>query len=150
MSRRIAAIALAVTGLLGLTACSGFPLGSPVSTTVPADAPGDEGQSIEEACQLIQDTITEASTEFEQSPNEDPAAVVAAMKAAGQKLADTASQITNDEVAAIMPALQQMFEQVGEVMAAIVEGDDTRVDELKELGQTFRETSEKFQDLCVG
>lgn len=164
LHRRIAALAIAGAALLGLTACSGLPLGSPVvgpsssSTTPPAaesteapadDVGGDEGQSTADACRLVADTISQATDEFGNLAADDPAAVVGAMEAAAQQIAETSSQITNDEVAALLPPLQEMFQQVADVMRAVGEGDVSRIAEIEELGTTFQETSQQFQELCA-
>ncbi|MDY0910550.1 hypothetical protein [Microbacterium sp. CFBP9034] len=162
-SRRFAALTLTAVALLGLTGCTGFPTGAStpgVSPTSSADAEGgaddgsgegssDGSQTTEEACQLVQDTITDATAEFENVDGQDPSAVVDGMKAAAERLAETSSQITNEEVAAVVPSLQQMFEQVAEVMAAIVDGETDRLGELEEIGTTFQETTEQFQELCA-
>src|SRR5690242_2129831 len=101
MNRRIAALTMAAVALLGLTACTGpgsTPPKPSVSTSGEADgSDGDagDGQSVEEACALIQQTMTEATEEFSNASTEDPAAVVEAMKAAAEKLQDAASQISN-------------------------------------------------------
>lgn len=153
MHRRIAAVALAATLTLGLAGCFGIG-GSPTSSasapapTIGADDEGDAGQSTADACMLIQDTFTEATAEFDQAATEDPAAVVEAMRSAADSLAAAADQITNDEVAALLPSLQEMFTQVGDVMQAIVDGDVTQLENLATLGATIQQTAQDFQELC--
>ena len=71
------------------------------------------------------------------------------MRSAAAELSDTAAQITNDEVAALVPSLQDMFTQVAEVMDAVVRGDTSKVSELSELGEQFQATSEAFQQVCA-
>ncbi|MFH8250573.1 hypothetical protein ACH3VR_09445 [Microbacterium sp. B2969] len=148
MNRRIAALTLAAVALLGLTACTATPDSSASSSPTSSDAPGDEGQSVADACSLIQDTITQATREFSDAATEDPAAVVAAMRSAADKISAAASQITNDDVAAILPDLQAMFAKTAEVMQGIVQGDVSKLDELTALGDSFKETSQRFEDLC--
>lgn len=150
MNRRIAALTITVVALFGLTACTGSPADTNSASSAPSsDQPGDDGQSTADACALIQQSIEEATAEFESVSTADPAAVVDAMRAAGVQLADTATQITNDEVAAVVPSLQEMFAEVGEVMEAIGRGDVTKVNELSQLGTKFQETSERFQQVCT-
>lgn len=149
-TRRIASLTLAAIALFGLTACTGSP--SAPSTTGSAqssDQPGDDGQSTTDACALIQDSIQAATAEFESIATSDPAAVVDAMTSAAERLSDTAAQVTNDEVAAALPALQDMFTEVAGVMDAIAKGDVTKVDDLSQLGTKFQETSETFQEICA-
>jgi hypothetical protein len=150
MFRRLIAATLAASALFGLTACTGSPA-APITapTSQSSDQPGDEGQSKADACALIQQSIEDAAGEFDSIPTSDPAAVVEAMRSAAAELSDTASRITNDEVAALVPALQDMFSQVAEVMDAIVQGDASQVDELSQLGEEFRATSEAFQEVCA-
>ena len=168
MARRIAAFTLAAgigaVALLGLAGCTGAPSvsstpdsGSSAQTesrdgSSPApqsDGEGDGGQSKADACALVQDTITQATSNFGESSAEDPAAVVEAMTAAAAELASAAPQITNDEVAAVVPALQQMFAQAAEVMGAVASGDAAKMEDLSALGEEFQETSEAFQEICT-
>lgn len=159
MNRHIAALSLSAAVLLGLTGCtlpptvdgstgSSGPSASATATPNPTASDGD-AQSVEEACALIQDTITEASDEFGKAATDDPAQVVEAMQAAADKLSDAASQISNADVAAVLPDLQEMFAKTAEVMQAIVEGDVSKLDELTTLGEDFQKTTERFQELCA-
>ncbi len=149
MSRKLAAATIALTALFGLTACTGSPAGPAASpTSRSSDLPGDEGQSTADACALVAQSIQDATAEFETIATADPAAVVEAMRSAAAELSETANQVTNDEVAALLPSVQDMFSQVAEVMDAVVQGDVTKVDELSELGAKFRATSEAFQEVC--
>jgi hypothetical protein len=160
--RRLAALAIAGAVLLGTTACSGIPTLSddapPTATSTPSaeessggdgESTGDDGQSTADACALVEDTITQATDDFENVSADDPQAVIDAMRTAAQRISDTSEQITNDEVAALLPSLQGMFEQVADVMSAIASGDVSRVAEVEELGADFQETSEQFQALCA-
>jgi hypothetical protein len=151
MRRRIAAASVAAVVIWGMTACTGSPGDGGISASgIPksSDEPGDEGQSTSDACALIQESIEKATDEFESAPSDDPGAVVESMKQAAQRIAELSPQITNDEVAAIVPALQAMFAEAGEVMDAVARGDLSQVDDLSELGTTFHQTSEAFQEIC--
>jgi hypothetical protein len=151
MSRRIAALTLVIVSLVGLTSCAGFPYRSASSTPTAVageDAPGDEGQSTEQACELIRSTVAEATADFSDIANEDPATVIETMKATAQKLADAGAHITNDDVAALVPSLTDLFEQVGVVMEAIASGDVSKVTEVDALRQKFQDTTTRFQELC--
>ncbi|WP_457100047.1 hypothetical protein [Microbacterium sp. P5_E9] len=148
LRRCIAALAITVAALAGSTACTTVPGGVGSSPTA-AEQAGDADQTVAEGCALVQDTITDATREFEDAAAKDPAAVVEAMQAAAGKLHDAASAVTNDEVAAILPDLEDMFATVADVMQAIVEGDTSKVQDLAALGESFQQTSERFQELCV-
>ena len=155
-TRTIASLTLATVALLGLTACTGSPAGtgapadpSASRSTQSSDQPGDDGQSTADACALIQESIQEATAEFQSVATADPAAVVDAMTSAAERLSDTATQVTNDEVADVVPALQEMFTQAAEVMDAISLGDVSKVDDLSQIGTKLQETSETFQEICA-
>lgn len=154
LSRRIAALTIAAVAALGLTGCTGFPAGSPSGSATggaasesPA-AGGDGEQTVEEACQLVTDTITEATAEFEQATTDDPAAVADAFNAAAQSIADASTQVTNEEVAALLPSLQELFEQVAEVLPAIIEGDTSKASEFEQMGTDLQESMQQFEELC--
>jgi hypothetical protein len=151
MSPKIAAVLIAAVAALGLSACTASPAqpGSE-ATSQSSDRPGDDGQSTADACVLVQESIEEATADFESAATDDPATAVEAMRSAAEKLGETAAQVTNDEVAALLPSLESMFTEVGEVMNAIAEGDASKVDDLSELGTKIRETSETFQAVCAG
>ncbi|GAA2003284.1 hypothetical protein [Microbacterium ulmi] len=147
MRRTIAATTLVLAALLGLTACTGAP---GTASSGHADADGDGGQSVADACQIIQQTIADAADDFQGGATSDPAAIADAMQSAASELQDAASRVTNDEVAALLPSLQDMFGQTAEVMQGLVDGDVSKVGDLAGLGQQFQETTQKFQDLCAG
>ena len=154
LHRRLAAVAIAATAIFGLSACTGAPVvsnGTPSSeSSAPAeDNGGGEGQTVAEACALISDTMTQATEEFENLSAEDPAAAVAAMDAAVQALTDASSEITNEEVAALMPSLQNMFQSLADALRALADGDMSKLAEFENLGTEFQETGTRFQELCA-
>lgn len=151
MFHRVAVVLIAAAAVFGLTACTPSP-GAPTSTPTSqsSDLPGDEGQSTADACALIQQSIDDATAEFESAATTDPATAAQAMISAAEKLADSAAEVTNDEVAALLPELQDMFAQAGEVMDAVVRGDASKAGELPRLGAELRKTSEAFREVCTG
>ena len=149
MSSRIAALVLATAAVFGLSACTGSPAPPASASTSPGtDQPGDEGQSTADACALIQESIREATEEFENAATADPATAAAAMTSAAERLAESAADVTNDEVAALLPSLRDMFAEVGAVMDDVVQGDTSKLDELSRLGTELRQTGEAFQEVC--
>jgi hypothetical protein len=149
MSHRIVAVVLAAVAVLGLSACTASPAVPENGAVTPGtDQPGDEGQSTADACALIQQSIQEATEEFESAATADPATAAAAMTSAAERLGENAAEITNDEVAALLPPLRDMFAEVGAVMDDIVQGDTSKVPELSRLGAELRETSEAFKEVC--
>jgi hypothetical protein len=151
MSPKIAALVIAGLALFGLSACTGSPAApESVPTAQSSDQPGDDGQSTADACALVQQSIQEATEEFERAATADPATAAEAMTAAAAQLAQTATQVTNDEVAALLPSVQDIFSEVGATLEAIVGGDVSKVGELAQLGTELREASEAFQAVCAG
>jgi hypothetical protein len=145
MHRRIAALTLALA-LVGLTACA-----APSSSdTAPrsGDEKGDDGQTTAQACQLIHETITDATDSFEATTDADPNAVVAAMRAATDTLSGVSAQVTNDDVAELLPDLIGMFGETADVMESIIDGDAAALGDLTALGDEFRTTTTRFQELC--
>jgi hypothetical protein len=152
--RSFAAVTLAAVALFGLAACTGAPSssdsGAPANSSAPGDGAGNGGaQTTEEACALVQDTITDVTTEFENVGTDDPAAAVEAMETAAQRISELAPEITDEQVAATLPALQELFEQAAEVVGAIVEGDTSKLGEFEELGPSMQESMQEFQELCA-
>jgi len=154
MRRRLAALAIAGTAIFGLSACTGAP--SVVSTetssnesSAPAEDGGNDGQTVAEACALISDTMTQATEGFENLSAEDPAAAVAAMDAAVQALSEASTDITNEEVAALLPSLQDMFQSLADALRALADGDLSKLSEFENLGTEFQETGAQFQELCA-
>ncbi|WP_375385386.1 hypothetical protein [uncultured Microbacterium sp.] len=149
-----ATIALSTAAVLGLSACTGNPANSDAVTSASsaasagAAAPGTSSQTAAEACALVQQSITDATTQLQSATTSDPSAIVDAMTSASQKLASAAPSITNDQVAALVPALQDMFTQVSDVMGAIAKGDVGKAGDLSTLSTRFEDTSAKFQAIC--
>jgi len=151
MYRRVTALTIAAAALLGVTACTASPAPSPTAArTAEASAtPDADGQSVAEACALVQDTIEQAAEDFRSTAQDDPSAVVEAMNNAVAKLGEAAEQITNEDVAAVLPGLEEMFTTAAGVLQDIVEGDVSKIGELATMGETFQETVQQFEDLCA-
>ncbi|WP_442574924.1 hypothetical protein ACSBPH_13985 [Microbacterium sp. F51-2R] len=152
MNRRAAAICLSALAVLALAGCTVSPADDPASSSRPsasASAVPTGDQSVAAACALVQDTIDEANAEFASAATANPADVVAAMKAAAQKLSDAASRISNSEVAAVLPDLQAMFEKTADTMQSLVDGDVSKLDQLAAIGDEFQKTTARFQELCA-
>lgn len=146
MTRRYAPAALALGVLLLLSACTGAP-SAPSSAR--ADAHGDEGQSTADACAIVQESIDEATGAFAGASPDDPAAVVEALRSASTRLGEVAPRVTNDEVAALLTPLGNMFTQAAESMEALAGGDVSRMAEIAELSTSFQESAAAYQELCA-
>jgi hypothetical protein len=149
MNRRTAALALAAVAVFGLAGCTASPGSTPAGSASATDAAGDGGQSTADACALVQDTITSATKEFDSASASDPGQVVDAMKAAAQQLSAVAPKVTNDEMAALLPAIQDVFQKTGDTMSAIVSGDLSKAGDMAEVGTSMQDAMQKFQTLCA-
>lgn len=155
LTRRLAAAAIVLGALWGVTGCTGLPSsgsgsgsGSGSSGSETSEGSGSGGQTVAEACTLVSDTITSATDEFEQATSDDPAAVADAFTAAAQSVSDAGAEVTNEEVAALLPPLQDLFERVAELLPAIIEGDTARAAEFQEVGDDLQTTMGEFDALC--
>lgn len=164
MNRRTTALALVAVAGLGLTACTGSPAASPSGSTeasAPAGGSGS-GQTVAEACAVVQGSIEDTMAEFESAMSEfsdlsasDPTAAfeamgtaAEAMNAAGANLGEIGDQVSNTEVAEALPALEDAFVRLGEVFTAVGDGDMTRIAELQTLPVELQESVQRFQELC--
>ena len=132
----------------GLTACRA-PRPDRAPRIVEQRSPGDEGQSTAEACALIQDTHRGGDGGVRETPSDETRAPSSAgcrrlRRASPSLLPDHERRGRRHRA-----RLQAMFERVAEVMAAIVAGDMSQVDELEAMGTRFQETTKKFQEMCA-
>ncbi|WP_127818703.1 hypothetical protein [Microbacterium sp. CPCC 204701] len=154
LNRGLAAVAITAIALLGMTACTGTPISSSNGSTSSSESapPAEEsgsGQTVAEACALIEDTMNQAMQEYENMSVEDPAALIAAMDAAVQSLSDASAQVTNEEVGALMPSLQEMFQTLADAFTALADGDMSKLTELEGVTAEFQQTATRFQELCA-
>ena len=153
MNRRLITLALAATALLGLTACTGgggeAPDGVPSSSESASGGGASAAQTVEEACASVNDTIQSVSDDFAGVTAENPADAAAAFQAAADALGEASTQVENAEVAALLPDIQTVFETAGEAMAALAQGDASKVAELQKLGTELQDSFTSFQELCL-
>jgi hypothetical protein len=149
---RIAIGALTVALMFGITACTDTPTDTPADTSNSSeqttDASGDDGQSVEEACGLVQDTIENATSGLDTADVEDPSIVVDAMRDASAQLDTLAGEVTNDQISALIPDLGALFTQMGDSMEAALSGDADAAAEFQEIGTEFQTTLSEFQEAC--
>lgn len=152
---RIAIGALTVALMFGITACTDAPADNTNSSEQATDssgqstdATGDDGQSVAEACGLVQDTIENATSGLDTADAEDPSIVVDAMRDASAQLDSLSSEVTNDQIAALLPDLGELFTQMGDSMEAALSGDADAAAEFQETGTQFQTTLSEFQEAC--
>ena len=153
MNRRLIAVAFAATAMFGLTACTGG--GAEPADDTPSSSGSASGgtasasQTVEEACDSVNDTIQNVSDDFAGVTAENPADAAAAFQAAADAIGEASTQVGNAEVAALLPDIQAVFETAGEAMTALAQGDASKVAELQNLGTELRDSFTTFQELCL-
>lgn len=152
MNARHALGTLALLAALVVTGCTASP--APASTTSPAtaspaDETGDGGQSTADACAIVAESVDSAIAAFASASPDDPAAVISALQAASRELVTVSERVTNDDVAALLPPLRDMFGEASEAMKAVADGDLARVADVSRLSGAFQEAASAYQELCA-
>jgi len=157
MNRRIAALAIAVTAVLGLTACSSgsdAPNEEPAASA-PATAPEEptsSEQSVAEACLELAGPMQEASTTMAGLADaaSDPQAAVDAWTALVEAYEDFAASLTNAEVKAAAADVARDTGAVRDVIAVIyVDGDTGAIAELTTATTDMQESLTALTTLCA-
>lgn len=155
MRRTLAALTIVAVSLLGATACSASPastsapspsIAAPTPTTAPVE-PAAPAQTVEEACALLDGTMT-AATGSMGDPGADPDAAVEAMHAVASALDSLTPKITNPEVAALLPTLGALFSKLSALMDDVVAGDVSKLGELSDLEDEMQDMMTKLQSVC--
>lgn len=156
MNRRITALTITAVALFGLTACTGTTApessGGSNGGTSQGDGGGtaeESGQTVAEACSVVTDTIDAAFADFQDVGTEDLGATAEAMTAAAEDISAVIGDVTNPEVAAVVPGLQEAFEKIGAAVQASAEGDTSALAELEGAGTQLQEDMTTFQELCI-
>ncbi len=98
----------------------------------------------------MQQTIADATDEFESAASDDPTQVVESMKSAAEKLAAVSATVTNDQVAALVPSLAGACSaRPAEVMQAVVDGDVSKVGDLSRARHRVPGDQREFQEICA-
>ena len=149
MNRRLIALTLAATAMFGLTACTGGGSETPDSAASSGGAAAPDSQSVEDACAAVNDTIQSVSDDFANVTAENPAEAATAFQSAADAIDEASAQVGNAEVAALLPDLKTAFEKTGEAMAALAEGDTSKVAEMQTLATDLQGSITSFQELCL-
>jgi len=149
MRRRFAALTLLAALSVGMVACTAPAADEASPAPLAADQPGDEGQSTADACTLVQESIDSATEAFSSASADDPATAAEALRTAADELATVSSRVTNDEIAALLPPLQEMFVTASDALEAISSGDVTRLSEVGEFAGELQENVTRFQEICA-
>ncbi|MDX2375989.1 hypothetical protein M4I32_04160 [Microbacterium sp. LRZ72] len=139
MSRTLTTLGITAGTILVLTGCA---FGSDSG----GDADAGSDQTVAEACQVVTETIQSAVVDFEEGMSEDPAVAREALDEAAAELEGISDEVTNPEIAEILPDLQAGFAAMGEAIEAMSSGD---VSQMEAMGEQFEESFTTFQELCL-
>lgn len=131
-----ALVLLASAGLLALTGCSGSAEPGPTQTRSSASqqsasespAPAAEGQSVEEACAIANETVLSLQgdvTAALANPT-DQEGVIAALETVEARLGEAVGDITNEEIAPALADLQVQFASFTDELIAAQSGTPTQ------------------------
>jgi len=156
MNRRLAALAIAATALLGLTACTGAPAGNGASPAASANSTSSgstdagSGQTVRQACDLVQATIEESAADLGDISTEDPSRAAEIMQTAAAAVAELPGKVSNTEIAALLPDFTSAFQSLADALSAVAEGDLSQATQLESIGTSVQESIQKFSELCAG
>ncbi|MCT9818861.1 hypothetical protein N3K63_01030 [Microbacterium sp. W1N] len=136
--------ATAVTAAL-LTGCTADQNGS---ASGGAGGAGDGGQSTADACASVGAAVTAAVDGFQKIDPTDPAAAAESFDEMAASLGEAGDAVSNSEVGALLPRLQQDFAEAADVMGAVAGGDLGRVGDLQQPAQDIQDAFGEFAALC--
>lgn len=143
--RALVTVALSLALGLGLAACTAGDDRDGGSTDG-----GEATQSVEQACTIVSEEVQTAVAGFEEAAQDDPEVAAETLRSAADGLEQASARITNAEVSAILPELQDLFGRLGEVVEdVLVDGDISQADALQTIATDFQGTLGEFQSLCA-
>lgn len=135
-----AAIALGAVLLAGCTGDGAAP--SPTSSS------GD-AQSTATACELVRASVDDAAAQLQTLDTSDPQAAFAVMSDVASSLGAAAADVTNTEVATLLPDLQAGFASAADVLQAIAGGDLAQVPALQVAAMDIQDAFGAFAQVCT-
>jgi hypothetical protein len=153
---------LAGAALFALTGCTGpaestagpSPSNSASSEpTTESTEPAAEGQSVEEACLIANETIlsVQGDVNAAMANPDDPAAVTAALETIEARLGDAVAEISNAEVGAALGAFQAQFASFTDQLVAVQAGTPTQeqVAAIQTAAADLQTSAEGMRELCT-
>lgn len=136
----LAAIAL---GAVLFTGCTADPQG-PAATP-----PAGDGQTAATACDLVREGVDDAAAQLQSLDTSDPQAAFEVMSRVATQLGEAAAEVTNAEVAALLPDLQDGFASAADVLRAIAGGDLSQVPALQVAAMDIQDAFGAFAKVCT-
>lgn len=136
MNRRITALTITAAAVFALAGCSGG-----------GGAPAN--QTVEEACAVVNESVESAVAGFSDISADDPAQAAEAMHTAANAIADAAKKVSNPEVGDLLPSMTTTFNELGDAITAMGEGDLEALSGIQDLTQQVQEDVTAFQELCL-
>lgn len=136
----LVAIAL---GTVIFTGCTADPQGPA------ARPPVGDGQTAATACELVRDSVDDAAAQLQTLDTNDPQAAFEAMSRVATQLGEATAEVTNAEVAALLPDLQAGFASAAEVLQSIAGGDLSQVPALQVAAMDIQDAFGAFATVCT-
>lgn len=128
--RRISATSIAAAAMLGLTAC------------------GSGGQSVADACKLVDEQMQEAAAGLQGISPTDPE-VGDRIGEFSTSLSEAADTVTNEEVKPVIEKISASFGEMSEALATATDGDLSKLTELQETANGLQTTLQEYTTLCT-
>lgn len=161
MKRQIAALTIAAVAALGLVGCSGSTTAdatsSPASTSSESSAPQEEasGQSVAEACSIVNTQISGVATELSgldiNAAAADPQGTVAKLTETADAIGAAADSVTNQEVKDGVTAVYEDFSTLRDLLQRVlVDQDQAAAAEMGTVATDIQESTKAMSTLCAG
>ncbi|RLK47845.1 hypothetical protein [Microbacterium telephonicum] len=145
-SRLPLALTAAALGAVLLAGCTADPTAG--STSAPQSTTAPDTQTTADACAAVEDAVTGAVDAFQKVDPTDPQAAAQAFDDLASSLGTAADAVSDSEVGALLPRLQQDFATAAEVMGAVAGGDLGRVGDLQAPTADIQDAFGEFAALC--
>ncbi|GAA3896874.1 hypothetical protein [Microbacterium invictum] len=138
MTRRLSSVPVVVVLLLGLVACD----------SLSEPAPTADSQSVASACGEVSEAVADAVAALGQVDPADPAAAADAIAEVGERLHTASDSVTNSDVAALLPGMQDDLAAIGAALVAIAGGDLSQSAALAAPIASMQKSFSRFRELC--
>ena len=161
MKRTIAAWTIALTAAMGLAACSSDPVPDPTpsasvessaTSTPEAEVPAS-GQSVAEACSVVQTNVQEAGEAVSQldvsQASNDPQGTIDTIASAASSIGEAAGSVGNVDVKTSVEAVHDDLVTLGDLLSTVlVDRDLTAVGDLSTAVTDVQTSAQELATLC--
>lgn len=161
MKRQIAAWAIAAVAVLGLAGCSGSPTAetspsaAPMTTSTPAEESASTGQTVGEACVIVNAQISGVASELAgldiNAAQADPSGTVAKLTETADAIGAAAEAVDNQEVKDGVTAVYEDFSTLRDLLQRLlIDQDASAAAEVGTLASDIRTSTQAMGTLCGG